>query len=310
MPCVWVTNKLLLGAADLNTNDTDTSKTSPFEPPDIPEANDAAVVIIRGEPFGKSIAVSGKPIAFGRSSSCDIQFAEDSVSRRHCQIWHSEKGYRVQDLGSTNGTRLNDQKITNANLEDGDLIGIGDIVLKFVAHALEANYHEELYSRATRDPLTGIANRRLFEDHLQREIEMASRYAQPLSLAILDIDRFKTINDRFDHVVGDGVLVAVTELLKNHAERLDTVARLGGEEFAIIMPNCDSKEAFKRADKLRKAIAAEPICCHEEAIDVTASVGVAEWSPRQANAIDLVREADQALMLAKSEGRNTVRPSR
>lgn len=267
----------------------------------------ASLVIIRGEPFAKVFQLGDEPVTVGRAADCDIQFGLENVSRRHCRIWLDGARFRIRDLGATNRTLVNGRPIDEAVLEDADRVTVGDVVLKFVdGDSLEAEYHSEAYARATEDPLTGIANRRLFEEVLTREADTCLRHGQPLSLCLIDVDHFKTVNDRYDHTVGDRVLVHLSELLRGSARELDTIARVGGEEFAVLLPGTDLQEAARYAREQRARVAAEPFLCDGHRVPVTISVGVAEYGLRMHDPWQLFKAADRALVTAKQSGRDRV----
>ena len=266
----------------------------------------ACLVVIRGEPFARKFEIRREPVIIGRSSSCDVQVGNTSVSRQHCRIWFEGENYHIQDLGSTNRTLINGRPIDNRPLANGDRVTVGETVLKFVlGDDVEAVYHEELYTRATEDPLTGIGNRRLFEEALARELALCRQHGTPLSLTIVDIDNFKDINDRFDHATGDAALCQLGALLTEHGRDVDTVARLGGEEFGVIEPGLEVAEAARRAEALRARIEASTLACEGHALTMTVSIGVAEMTG-EVDAPTLFKLADRALMRAKQEGRNRV----
>jgi diguanylate cyclase (GGDEF)-like protein len=151
------------------------------------------------------------------------------------------------------------------------------------------------------DPLTGVGNRRLFDQALGVEIARARRYAEPLSLVLADLDHFKRVNDTRGHAAGDEVLREVGRALRECARGADVVARYGGEEFAIILPHTTLEQALRFAERARRAIGALPA-------GVTASFGAAQLGP-QDDAARLAAAADAALYRAKAEGRDRVRPA-
>ena len=161
---------------------------------------------------------------------------------------------------------------------------------------------EEIHLLATTDSLTGIANRREFSSILAREVERAKRYGVPMSLAMYDLDYFKRVNDTFGHDVGDYVLQAVTDLVKENIRATDVVARWGGEEFMVLMPQSDMQAARIVAEKLRLAIAGHGF---DKVGELTASFGVAAFEP-QDDLNSLLKRVDDALYLAKERGRNRV----
>lgn len=162
----------------------------------------------------------------------------------------------------------------------------------------------QLERLASTDFLTGAFNRREFERLAELEIERAQRYGNPLSQIVLDIDHFKVINDRFGHSAGDHVLVEVTRLLQKQLRQVDMLARWGGEEFVVLLPQCDVQQACAAAEKLRASLenlSLEPVG------QIHGSFGVAEYRPGEP-LDDWLRRADAALYKAKQGGRNRVCP--
>jgi diguanylate cyclase (GGDEF)-like protein len=156
---------------------------------------------------------------------------------------------------------------------------------------------EQVRRLAGSDALTGLPNRRHFEESLERELLRAMRTEQPVNLLILDIDHFKKINDTYGHQTGDTVLRAVARRLSETVRAEDVVARYGGEEFAIIMPNAATEEAVLLAERLLRAVE------HVD-VPVTVSIGIATYIRHAADASALVEAADQALYESKRAGRN------
>jgi diguanylate cyclase (GGDEF)-like protein len=165
----------------------------------------------------------------------------------------------------------------------------------------------ELEIRATRDALTGAWSRRAIGEMLEREINRARRQRAPLSITLLDVDHFKSVNDRFGHATGDAVLCEVVRRLQGTLRPYDAVGRYGGEEFLVIKPNCPVDQARRVAERLRQSLAGRPIQVGDMALEVTASFGVATFAPSHVSSSEeLVRIADQALYEAKRSGRNRV----
>ncbi len=158
---------------------------------------------------------------------------------------------------------------------------------------------EEQASEARIDSLTGLANRRALEEILAAEISRAQRFAHQLAVVLLDLDRFKEINDSFGHAAGDVMLRAVSRLLTSLARQGDTVARWGGEEFVVVLPETDLAGAQRFAERLRRTIEAHAV----GDMHTSASCGVATMLPED-SVEDLLGAADQALYQAKSNGRN------
>ena len=170
------------------------------------------------------------------------------------------------------------------------------------ANELEA-LHTQLREQAERDPLTGLHNRR----YLARELERLTqeRMAGPISLAVLDVDHFKTINDRFGHAAGDEVLIRIARLLCDHLREADSVVRSGGEEFLILMPRTDLRAATACCERIRRAVWEEAWASVADGLSVTTSVGVA--AADDADDLEaLITLADQRLYEAKRSGRDCV----
>ncbi len=165
-------------------------------------------------------------------------------------------------------------------------------------------YYEKLSSI---DPLTGTFNRRKLNALADIEISRLSRFNRPLSLMMLDIDHFKKINDSYGHAIGDDVLIEFCQICQQHVRNIDFVARIGGEEFVVLMPETDLKQAYILAERIRAAIDEHTVIVDDEAIRFTVSIGVAEWSSSGCKYFDdLLECADQRLYAAKQIGRNRV----
>jgi diguanylate cyclase (GGDEF)-like protein len=165
-----------------------------------------------------------------------------------------------------------------------------------------------LHDAARTDPLTGVANRRRFLEVFTREFERARRYGTPLACVILDLDHFKQINDRYGHIVGDRVLVAAAHAFKGSLRAPDTIARWGGEEFVVLLPQTDLTGAESLAERCRRSLEDVLVtAAGGERVSVTVSVGVAGYPAPAFDSPDaLLKSADDALYRAKSAGRNRV----
>lgn len=182
-----------------------------------------------------------------------------------------------------------------------------DNVTALAAIAIErARSTEQLHRVATTDQLTGIPNRRHFLSMGRREVERGSRSGQPLALCMIDIDKFKTVNDTYGHAVGDEVLKRTTSLLAQSIRTADVCGRLGGEEFVALLPDADLAAARQVADRLREDVAqASVVAAEHREVRVTISVGICQL--RTAESLEqLMIRADQALYAAKHAGRNRV----
>jgi diguanylate cyclase (GGDEF)-like protein len=169
-----------------------------------------------------------------------------------------------------------------------------------ISRLMTADAWDRLERQASTDPLTGIANRRAFHERLTDEVARAERYGRHLSLALMDLDHFKAVNDAHGHQGGDRVLVLFAQLLSAHSREGELVAKIGEEEFAWLMPETDRHGAHIAADRVREAIETTPF---ENIGRVTLSAGVC--STESAPDVDtLTHDADRALYWAKDSGRN------
>mgnify|MGYP000736397513 CR=1 FL=1 len=184
---------------------------------------------------------------------------------------------------------------------------LGQMVLKRTVELEQAN--EKLKALSEIDPLTEIANRRLYERTLAKEVAIAKRTLQPVSLMVIDIDHFKSFNDNYGHDKGDTTLRDVAKVIANSTARVtDLVARYGGEEFVIVMPSTDQDGAYHLASLVRNYVEAQGIehRFSDTANIITVSIGVASLSGPTLNSNDLFKQADAALYQAKENGRNQV----
>jgi two-component system cell cycle response regulator len=270
--------------------------------------NEACLVVIYGDELGKKYNLNASSLLIGRSSKCDIQIDQESTSRNHSKIVNTGKSILIRDLGSTNGTHVNDEPIEEYTLRDGDFIKIGRTIFKFLTGGnIENAYHEEIYRLTTIDGLTQISNKRHFLETLEREIARGQRYRRPLSLVMFDLDHFKTINDTFGHLAGDYVLKQLASAVKQRIRREDVFARYGGEEFAIVLPEISIGPALTLAEKIRQLVERHEFRFEKTKIAVTISVGVASTDDRDLDSETLIKLADEYLYAAKAGGRNQVR---
>lgn len=277
-------------------------------------SEDGALVLIYppGPDMGRRWELGSDEIVVGRGSDCDIQIDRDSVSRRHARVFRVGDQWHVEDLGSTNGSYINDVPIQKSPLRDLDFVKIGSAIFKFLSGSgVERSYHEEIYRMTIIDGLTGAHNKRYFLEFLEREIARCSRYGRPLSLLMFDIDLFKKINDTHGHLTGDYVLKEMCRRLLGRIRKEELLARYGGEEFAAVLPETDHGGAMQFGEQLRTIIGAEPFEYEGDRFTVTISVGVATMTndnvgPTNLDPAEFIRMADENLYKAKHGGRNQV----
>ena len=209
----------------------------------------------------------------------------------------------------------------DASKLEGFARGADDYITKDVSHdeliariragARIVALQKQLQELSMTDALTSLRNRRAFDEHLPAAFEHARRYERPLSLAIVDVDHFKAINDTFGHDAGDAILRGISQLIASGTRQTDYVARVGGEEFAILLPETALFDGLQFAEKLRSSVAATTIRIGEHGHHVTVSIGIASMPHSDVrSAEELFRASDQALYRAKANGRNRVEMER
>jgi two-component system cell cycle response regulator len=246
----------------------------------------------------------------GRSVEAALQVEDEGISRRHCKVAHSNAGtFQIIDLGSTNGTYVNGVKVTLAELQDGDKIQIGsNTILKFsLQDELEEHYQRSLYESATRDGLTRTFNKKYFMDTLKKEFAYCVRHRVPLSVVMVDVDHFKRINDNFGHPAGDFVLQRIAQRVGDTIRTEDLFARVGGEEFALLLRESPEDHAMICAERCRRAVESSEFTFGGTPIRATISLGVASlFDSDFSHPDELIASADKYLYRAKGAGRNRV----
>ncbi len=165
---------------------------------------------------------------------------------------------------------------------------------------------QQLLDRSRRDSLTGVNNRSYLEELADRELALARRHGRPLAVAMIDIDFFKRVNDTYGHAIGDDVIRSLCSCCIDHLREIDHFGRIGGEEFACILPETDADAALACAERIRLAVASLPIVTPEGSLHITISIGVAQFGAENPEWPQLLAAADRALYRAKREGRNRV----
>lgn len=202
-------------------------------------------------------------------------------------------------------------KPTNYNEQDTELVSyIADLVWSIVEQKKADEQIRELNAKlehlAMTDELTGLMNRRSFLIQCEKEISRSQRHKTPLSLLLLDIDRFKTINDKYGHDIGDFVLQRFSHILVENLREIDMVARMGGEEFSVLLPNTVAKDAVKLAERIRLAVEQESYQIQNQITSMTISIGVASYDKNTSDLETIIKYADRSMYQAKKQGRNRV----
>ena len=248
-------------------------------------------------------------VRLGRDVECDIVVDDSSVSRVHAVINALPDGYILTDLDSTNGTWIADTPVTESRqLNGGELIRIGNTILKFMmALDEEAQYHAVVHDLMTRDSLTNAWNRGYLVSLIRRQLEMCRDTRSRLSLIMIDLDRFKRINDRYGHLVGDEVLRVFCERTRGCLRKTDILGRFGGDEFIIVCPATSLTDGVALAEKICETVAGSRFQTHAGQIKITCSLGAVSTDGQSLPDFDaLVSAADTLLYRAKAQGRNGV----
>ena len=246
----------------------------------------------------------------GRESSCDIMLDDNAVSRNHAAINLEDSSYFVTDLGSRNGTYVDDNRLRDRRrLKGGELIRLGGTILKFMASMdEEAQYHSVVRELMTRDPLTNAFNRSYLMLTLEKRLSRCQFTKHDLAVIMIDIDHFKKINDSYGHLVGDEVLRVFSERIRNVLRPDDALCRLGGEEFLVISERTDLQNAVRIAERIRLTVSSTPFSTQSGPVMITCSLGVKTQDQTNVGTVDqLLSGADDLMYAAKACGRNCVR---
>jgi two-component system, cell cycle response regulator len=292
---------------------TTQSNTVPGASPRAGDASEANIILI-SHPQNRNIGrrfrlAPGQGLEIGRSPQAEVPLPEvPSVSRNHARLEYQAGVVVLRDLQSTNGTAVNDRLIDRPTvLRSGDRFQVGAVHFKFLHERdVEQAYHDAIFELVVRDGLTGVFNKRKFDEEIEREFARARRYDRALSLVLVDIDFFKSVNDRHGHLAGDFVLQQVAARMGRVLRVEQILARVGGEEFAVVCPETDAAGAVEVAEKLREEVSREPCRSGTISISVTCSFGVAQRTAAMGASTELSAAADAALYRSKQDGRNRV----
>lgn len=269
----------------------------------------ACLVVLVGARIGEVFDLGSEDVVLGRAMDVTIPLDDSAASRRHAKIHSSPLGYVITDLGSKNGMLVNGKRVDRHLLRDGDRIQIGSLtVLKFAYEdGLEGDLRKRLRESATRDPLTGLYNKAFFLEALRSAFSEAIRRKRALSLMVIDIDRFKDINDKVGHLGGDRVLAETALRLRAQSREADLLARFGGDEFVVLLRETDEASAMLGAIRLRTAVSGEPLIIEGAELPITLSIGLATLLAKNfTSPANLFRGADSALLEAKRLGRDRI----
>lgn len=268
------------------------------------------MVVLAGEMVGRVVRLKLEAsMRAGRVRACEIYFNCSNISREHACFKVDEKGQTtLVDLNSTNGTLVNGKRISERVLRDGDRISMGNVILRYsLKDNLEFDLQQDLYHKATRDPLTGAFNKRYFMEVFQKEFSYHRRHDKPLSLVMIDLDDFKRLNDTYGHLNGDIVLKSLSSEVIACLREEDIFARFGGEEFVAIFRYTPRENAIAVASKLLEMIQGMLFTSKSLEFTVSATIGVATLEGSNFESVEqMLMQADQNLYIGKNQGKNQV----
>lgn len=285
-----------------------------------------ALVSLRGELMAVPIPLERDQVIIGRALEADVRLNDFRASRLHARITSNNEQnsqtatYRINDLASTNGTLVNGELITEAILNDGDKIEIGEHLFRFdMQDEIDREFQQQIHRLLAHDELTGLLSSKSFFSELRREAARAEADSRPFCVLMMDLDHFKEVNDTYGHLVGSKTLEETGHIIKDALRAGDVAARFGGEEFAAFLLDANYAQGLVAAERVRVALAehefsatrlgsAEAQATHR----ITISIGVAAYPDDATDPIELVELADSALYRAKRSGRNRIcayRPS-
>jgi diguanylate cyclase (GGDEF)-like protein len=270
------------------------------------------LTVINGPNAGQAYVVQEAEHIIGRGDLADFRVEDPDVSRKHARLFRGpdSTSFILEDLDSTNGTFVNGHRVDSIVLQPGDRVQCGpNLIFRFAqSDDIEEELHRRMFESSTRDFLTRVFNRRYLVDRLAAEVAHARRHRTPLATLMIDLDRFKAINDRHGHAVGDIVLRAVAARIQRLIRIDDIFGRYGGEEFLLLARATSPDDAARLAERVRRVVAELEIPAADGMLRITASVGVAALADLDpaAGPADLVAKADVRLYQAKMSGRNRV----
>lgn len=269
------------------------------------------------------VRTAGHPISHCNAAFCSFTgYAEDEVVGRNCRLLQRDDRDQdgLRDLAEALAEGRATMVVLRNYRRDGSpffnelwlapLVDEQGIVTHYIGTLRDISdritIEDRLRQLASTDPLTGLQNRRRFEGVVGTELRRAQRYGRPLVVMMLDLDFFKRINDEHGHRCGDAVLVDFAACLGRNLRDQDVCARVGGEEFAALLPETEIVAALKVAERLRRSVAATRTTCGSHVLNVTVSIGMTAMIDRDETYAGLFERADAALYASKENGRNRV----
>jgi len=285
----------------------------------------ATLTILHGASPRQMYYVDAAGGVIGRGDDAEFRLTNSTVSRAHARLELREDAFYLMDLGTTNGTFVEDEQfVGEVALPNSCRIRLGQYsVLQFVAvDEGGAVAYKRLQRAMFIDTLTGAGNRRYLNRRLEEELSYGLRHDETVGVLLADLDHFKLVNDTWGHPVGDRVLAETARIIEEQVRNEDSVYRYGGEEFCILVRGVDEPGLVAMAERIRHAVEQFALIVDDDEVTITVSVGIAcvvpdlDDDPQTINEIDLDGDdagrhrvivlADQALYQAKESGRNQV----
>jgi diguanylate cyclase (GGDEF)-like protein len=276
------------------------------------------LVALGGELLATPIPLELPEVTLGRALDAHVRLNDQKASRLHACIStevdpnSGTTVFKVKDLNSTNGTLVNGRSITEAVLNHGDKILVGNQLFRFeLLDEIDRAFQQQIHRLIGHDELTGLLSSKSFFTELRREAARAEELSQPFCVLMMDLDHFKAVNDNYGHLVGNRTLQDVGVIIKSALRSGDVAARFGGEEFAAFLLDADYLQGLVAAERVRRGVeqslfSAVSDLTHPTAtrFHLTVSIGVACFPDDERDPIRLVELADSALYRAKRNGRN------
>jgi diguanylate cyclase (GGDEF)-like protein len=269
----------------------------------------ATLFVLRGADTGLRIPMAKRSVTLGRTIEADLVFHDEQISRKHATISYDLESdtYYLLDLGSTNGTFLNDQPVTRAELKDGDKIFLGGTILKFMIQDEVESASGEMVDRLMfQDDLTGLVVKRRFYNELELRILAANVQTSPLSVLMMDMDGLKKVNDTHGHLMGAFIISESGKLIGELCNQNGQACRYGGDEFIAYSLGSPKAQALDLGELIRRTIREHAFVKDGVSSHMSISIGVSTL-PEDGKTLEvLVRAADEALYRAKAKGRDKV----
>lgn len=264
------------------------------------------VVVLRGNDVGLHAPVR-RVFLIGRNEGADLTLTDPRISSFHARIEFASDGWWLIDLNSTNGTRVNGERVMRHPLSSQDKVEVGDTILRFeLRDATDQAYDEHVRRMIDIDDLTGLSTRRRFEQLLADLVRDANRQREPMGLLVMDLDGLKEINDTHGHLCGAYVIAETGKVIGATLPANAVAARYGGDEYVAAVPGAGVEEASRAARSILEAI--QTFCFEHDGNRFSAgiSIGVAVTPDHGSEPVELFRAADLALYEAKRRGKNQI----